>query len=279
MTSGLRGSPRVRAGYSAMSEHTGIEWTDATFNPWWGCVRVSPACAHCYADSLARRYGHAGLWTGDGTRRFMSQSHWRKPLTWSRRAARGGVRLKVFCASMADVFEDSRALTPWRSRLWTLIEETPWLHWQLLTKRPENVIRLAPWGDKWPENVWIGTSIENSRFTFRADILREIPAASRFISAEPLLASLFLNGKPGRRPLILDGIDWLIVGGESGSRARPMDFGWARELRDAAGDAGAAYFLKQLGGHPDKRGKEKALLDGRRWLELPAIALTTPASS
>ncbi len=259
-----------------MSEHTGIEWTDATFNPWWGCVRISPACARCYADSLARRYGHAGLWTGDGTRRFMSESHWRKPLIWSRRAARDGARLKVFCASMADVFEDHRALTLWRSRLWTLIEETEWLHWQLLTKRPENVMRLAPWGDEWPPNVWVGTSIENSRFTFRADILREIPAASRFISAEPLLASLFSNGKPGRRPLDLEGIDWLIVGGESGAGARPMDVGWARELRDAASDAGAAFFLKQLGGHPDKRGKEKAVLDRRPWRELPAIAHTTP---
>lgn len=261
-----------------MSERTGIEWTDATFNPWWGCSRVSPACAHCYADTFAKRYGHSGLWGEDAPRRIMSDSHWSKPRTWDRRAMTDGRRLKVFCASMADVFDDAAGLEQHRTRLWNLIEGTPWLHWQLLTKRPENVMRLAPWGDSWPDNVWIGTSIENSRFTFRADILRDIPAASRFISAEPLLASLFLNGRPGRKPLDLDGIDWIIAGGESGPRPRTMDMAWVREIRDAASDAGAAFFLKQLGGYPDKRGKDKALLDGRLWRELPPIAATVPTA-
>ncbi len=177
---------------------------------------------------------------------------------------------------MADVFEDHAELAPWRRRLWTLIEETPWLHWQLLTKRPENVARLAPWRDEWPENVWLGTSIENSRFTFRADLLREIPAVTRFISVEPLLASVLQNGKPNWCPLELDGIDWVIAGGESGPGARPMDLAWAREVRDLTRDAGAAFFLKQLGGHPNKRGKDKALLDGALWHELPPIALATP---
>jgi protein gp37 len=177
--------------------------------------------------------------------------------------------LKVFCASMADVFEEHAALAPWRTRLWTLIEETPWLRWQLLTKRPENVKTMVPWGDAWPTNVWIGTSIENSRFTFRAEVIRELPAAVRFVSAEPLLASLFLNGRPNRRPLELAEIEWVIAGGESGKSARPMDEAWARELRDATHDAGGAFFLKQLGGYPDKRGKDKARLDGQLWRELP----------
>lgn len=262
-----------------MAEQSGIEWTDATFNPWWGCVRVSPACARCYADALAKRYGHKGLWDQeDGRRRFFTDDHWRKPRLWDRRAARDGARLRVFCASMADVFEDARILDEHRRRLWSLIDETPWLHWQLLTKRPENVMGLAPWGDDWPDNVWIGTSIENSRFTFRADLLREIPACTRFISAEPLLGSLFLNGRPNRRPLDLDGIDWVIVGGESGPGARPMDEEWAMELKDATHDAGAAYFVKQLGGYPDKRGKDKALLNGRIWRELPPIAKLTPVA-
>ena len=191
------------------------------------------------------------------------------------------MRLKVFCASMADVFEDARVLDEPRSRLWRLIEATPWLHWQLLTKRPENVMRLAPWGDEWPEHVWVGTSIENSRHTFRADLLREIPARTRFISAEPLLGSLFLNGRPNRRPLDLEGIAWVITGGESGPRCRPMDLAWTSELRDAVLDESErpAFFLKQLGGHPDKRGKEKALLDGRLWHELPAIAAVVPSSA
>jgi protein gp37 len=259
-----------------MAELSAIEWTDATFNPWWGCERVSPACAHCYADQQARRYGHRGLWGADGKRRFLSEAHWRQPVVWNRRAAAARKRLKVFCASMADVFEDHAPLEPWRERLWALVGETPWLHWQLLTKRPENVARLAPWRDQWPENVWLGTSIENSRFSFRADILREIPAVTRFISAEPLLASVFQNGRPNRHPLDLEGVDWVIAGGESGPRARAMDIEWAREVRDATHEAGAAFFLKQLGGHPDKRGKERALLDGRLWHDLPAVADAVP---
>lgn len=252
-----------------MAEHSAIEWTDATFNPWWGCVRVSPACARCYADTWARRFGLV-LWDADGARRFFGNEHWRKPLKWNRDAERAGVPLKVFCASMADVFEDHTALPRWRARLWTLIDETPWLRWQLLTKRPENVTAMVPWHNEWPVNVWIGVSIENSRFTFRADILREIPAAVRFVSAEPLLASLFLSDRPKRQPLELDGIQWVIAGGESGRGARPMDEAWARELRDATHGAGAAFFLKQLGGYPDKRGHHKAVLDGRLWRELPA---------
>jgi protein gp37 len=173
---------------------------------------------------------------------------------------------------MADVFEEHSALRPWRERLWQLIEKTPWLRWQLLTKRPENVARMVPWRDEWPQNVWIGASIENSRFTFRADVLRELPAAVRFVSAEPLLASLLLNGRPNRKPLELEGIQWVIAGGESGRGARPMDETWARELRDACQAAGAAFFLKQLGGYPDKRGKDSAILDGQLWRELPTMA-------
>lgn len=248
-----------------------IEWTDATFNPWWGCVRVSPACAHCYADQQARRYGHR-VWGDDAPRRFLSEQHWRQPAKWNREAAEAGVPLKVFCASMADLFEDHPDLERWRDRLWNVIEETPCLRWQLLTKRPENIAAMVPWRDDWPEHVWIGTSIENSRFTFRADILRQLPAAVRFVSAEPLLAGLFENGKPRRRPLELEGIHWLIAGGESGPRARPTDETWLRELRDACRDAGVAFFLKQLGGRGDKRGGNKALLDGELVRELPVEA-------
>jgi protein gp37 len=252
-----------------VAERSGIEWTDSTFNPWWGCTRVSPACAHCYADALARRYGHRELWAETGARRFFGEAHWRKPVLWNRAAAAAGEPTKVFCASMADVFEDRRDLDSWRSRLWLLIEDTPWLQWQLLTKRPELVQRLAPWRDGWPSNVWLGVSIENSRFTFRADLVREIPAAVRFVSAEPIVASLFANGGPRRRPIDLTGIDWVIAGGESGPRCRPCDPAWIRELRDACADSATAFFLKQLGGHPDKRGKERALLDGTLWRELP----------
>src|SRR5712691_10007482 len=132
-----------------MADRTAIQWTDATFNPWWGCERVSPACAHCYADTLARRYGHS-LWGSDSPRRFLSEQHWRQPIRWNHLAEERGAPTKVFCASMADVFEDRAELRPWRKRLWTLIEQTPMLHWQLLTKRPENVAAMVPWVEEWP---------------------------------------------------------------------------------------------------------------------------------
>lgn len=250
-----------------MADRTAIEWTDATFNPWWGCSRVSPACAHCYADTLARRYGHQ-LWDGAG-RRFFGDQHWTRPRRWNRDAELQRTPVKVFCASMADVFEDARELDPWRERLWDLIEETPWLEWQLLTKRPENVASMVPWEGNWPTNVWLGTSIENSRHTFRVEILRDLPAAVRFVSAEPLLGSLFLNGKPNRRPLKLDRVDWVIAGGESGPRHRPVDLDWVRELRDACIGEGVPFFYKQQGGRTSKSGGR--ILDGRTWDEVPRV--------
>src|SRR5439155_19314188 len=145
----------------------------------------------------------------------------RQPIRWNHLAEKRGEPTKVFCASMADVFEDRAELRPWRERLWTLVEQTPMLDWQLLTKRPENVATMVPWVKEWPSNVWVGTSVENSRHTFRVDILRDLPAAVRFVSAEPLLGSLFLKGTPNRRPLELTGMDWVIAGGESGPRYRP----------------------------------------------------------
>ncbi len=253
-----------------MAEQTGIQWTTHTFNPWWGCTRVSPACAHCYADTLARRYGHR-LWDDGSRRRFLSEQHWSQPARWNRHAEQDGVARKVFCASMADVFEEHDELEPWRQRLWRLIEQTPMLHWQLLTKRPENVAVMVPWREQWPGNVWIGTSIENSRHTFRAEILAELPAAVRFISAEPLLGSLFLNGKPNRRPLSLKGLDWVIAGGESGPGFRRVDVEWVRELRDACVEAGVPFFYKQQGGRTPKAGGRE--LDGRTWDEFPTPAL------
>jgi protein gp37 len=255
-----------------MGRASGIEWTDATFNPWWGCVRVSPACAHCYAERDAKRYRHR-VWGEDAPRRFLSEQHWRGPLRWNRDAAEIGIPLKVFCASMADVFEEHPALQPWRERLWELVGQTPWLDWQILTKRPENVEAMVPWRNLWPANVWLGVSIENMRFTWRADMLRQIPAAIRFVSVDPLLGSLFGPPRRNRRPLNPEGIDWVIVGGESGPRARPTDIAWIREVHAGCVENGVAFFLKQLGGWPDKRGGEKAVPDGVRYQELP------PASS
>lgn len=245
-----------------MSDTTHIQWTDHTFNPWWGCSRVSPACRFCYADRDASRYGFE-LWRRHGERRMLSENNWRKPLKWNRDAEAEGVPAKVFCASMADVFEDHPQLAEPRERLWGLIEATPWLYWQLLTKRPENVAAMAPWGTDWPVNVWLGTSVETQRWAdTRIPVLLSVPARTRFLSAEPLLGPVDLSAWLDTRLTCgcgaddcssscmtpePSGIDWVIVGGESGSKARPMELTWARSLIVQCRIADVAVFMKQTG--------------------------------
>ena len=222
-----------------MAKDSRIEWTHHTFNPWWGCVRVSPACAHCYAETWARRLG-ADLWGRGAERRFFRDDHWRHPVRWNAEAARAGARRRVFCASMADVFESRAELNPWRARLWPLIEQTPWLDWLLLTKRPQNIRRMMPWQSEWPSNVWLGTTAENQKFAnLRIPQILEFPARIHFISAEPLLGPLSIS--QWRK------IDWVIAGGESGHGARPTDPGWIRSLRDECDSAGVAFHFKQWG--------------------------------
>ncbi len=247
-----------------MSEKTGIEWTDHTFNIAWGCFKVSPGCAHCYADTLSRRYGH-DVWGPPKTtaRRTFGDKHWAEPLKWNAKAEMDGVRRRVFCSSMCDVFEDHPTIDAEREKLWPLIRATPWLDWQLLTKRPERIAANLPsdWGNGYA-NVWLGTSVESQDYAYRVEYLKFVPAVVRFVSAEPLLGRFDLGGQAWE-------IDWLIVGGESGPGARPMDIDWARSLRDECADSGAAFFLKQLGGVRDKRGADAALLDGVRHVEMP----------
>lgn len=230
-----------------MGQNSKIEWTHHTFNPWWGCEKVSPACKHCYAQSWAQRLA-LNLWGGDNTpRRFFSDSHWQDPLKWNREAAAAGERRRVFCASMSDVFEDRRDLDAPRARLWKLIEATPWLDWLLLSKRAETISRLVPWGLNWPANVWIGTTVENQEYaSLRVPILTEIPAAVRFVSCEPLLGPLDLRPwlATDARPL---GINWVIAGGESGPRSRPMNPLWAEDLRDQCIDHNVPFHFKQWG--------------------------------
>ena len=224
-----------------------IAWTDDTFNPWWGCEKVSAGCQFCYAATMSRRFGHQ-TWGKDAPRRFFGEEYWLKPVKWNRKAMCSGVRRRVFCASMADVFEDRRDLDASRERLWRLMEQTPALDWQLLTKRPENISRMVPpsWMRTWPAHVWIGTSTENQEWADRRlPELLKIPASVRFLSVEPLVGPI--------PALPLDGIRWVGVGGESGPGARPMDLAWARDIRDRCADADVAFFVKQLGGHPNKR--------------------------
>lgn len=242
-----------------MGEQTAIGWTDHTFNPWWGCERVSPACQHCYAEAFAKRTG-SNVWGKTADRRFFGDKHWNEPLRWDRAAAKSGRPALVFCASMADVFEDRPDLDEHRARLWKLIDDTPHLIWQLLTKRPENVLTMTTWSE-FPRNVWIGTTVEDQR---RADeripVLRSIPAAVRFLSCEPLLGPLDLSHHLG-------GIGWVIVGGESGAGHRPLDLDHARDVRDHAHAAGVPFFFKQVGGHRPTSGGD--LLDGETFKQFP----------
>jgi protein gp37 len=229
-----------------MAKDSKIEWTHHTFNPWWGCTKVSPGCKHCYAESWARRTGRE-IWGHRAERRELSDDYWRQPLAWNEEARRTRKRARVFCASMADVFEDRRDLDGKRARLWPLIEATPELDWLLLTKRPQHMRRLAPW-TTWPRNVWAGTTAENQKWADkRIPELLEVPAAVHFISAEPLLGPLDLRRWFGRGSAQRHSIDWVIAGGESGPHARPMNPDWARTIRDQCEADGVSFLFKQWG--------------------------------
>jgi protein gp37 len=228
-----------------MGKNSHIEWTHHTFNPWWGCQKVSPACDNCYAEIWAKRMGHS-LWGTDSPRRFFSDSHWREPLIWNEEARDSGVRQRVFCASMADVFEHRDDLKPQRLRLWELIDKTPNLDWLLLTKRPQNITRIAPWENTWPPNVWLGTSVENQSLAEkRLPFLLKNPAAVRFLSCEPLLGPVDLRRWFRRNGLY--SIDWIIVGGESGGSSRPMHPDWVTGLLRQCQTFHVPFHFKQWG--------------------------------
>lgn len=230
-----------------MGKNSKIEWTHHTFNPWWGCTRVSEACVHCYAERWANRLGQ-NLWGPKSPRRFFSEKHWAEPKKWNEEAKKSRTRVRVFCASMADVFEDRRDLDPWRTKLWTLIQETPYLDWLLLTKRPHLVNRMVPWVDQWPENVWVGTTVEDQEAANeRLPYLQKIPAKIRFISAEPLLGPLNIDEWLG------PSIDWVITGGESGPKARPSSPSWFRKLLEDCTSSQVPYHFKQWGDWAPKR--------------------------
>jgi len=277
-----------------MGKDSTIEWTDHTFNPWWGCTKVSPACKHCYAETWARRFG-MDLWGGRSPRREFGDAHWREPLRWNRDAVLNKTRRRVFCASMGDVFEPRRDLDASRERLWRLIEQTPGLDWLLLTKRPDRIAASVPWDNSWPENIWLGTTAESQLWAERRiPFLLQHRAAVRFVSCEPLLGHLDLT--PWLPKLTKDrALDWVIVGGESGRKARPMQPLWARSLQQQCYQANVAFHFKQWGNWApiepgtDTRANEKQgrqlltinefervskktagrMLDGRTWDQLP----------
>jgi protein gp37 len=281
-----------------MSDKSAIEWTDATWNPVTGCSKVSPGCANCYAETLSLRFGHSKLpWTPANAAEnvVLHPERLGLPLTW--RSPR-----RVFVNSMSDLFHE---LVPdeYVDSVFAVMASAPKHTFQVLTKRPEQMARytsapriahavgmaalrqigpeyvsvvITPVGSAtpgtrmaqpsagWPlPNVWLGTSIENDRWTVRADALRETVSAVRFLSCEPLLGPL--------PSLDLTGIDWVIVGGESGNGHRPMDPDWVRDIRDRCLAAGVAFFFKQWGGRTPKSGGRS--LDGRTWDEMPRTAI------
>lgn len=239
-----------------MAETTEISWAHSTFNPWIGCTRVSPGCDHCYAATLMDdRYGRVKWGAGEARSRTKT---WGQPLAWERKAAASGKPWRVFCASLADVY-DNEVPVEWRRELFDLIYETPHLTWMLLTKRIGNIRRMS-----WPPpNVWLGATIVNQTEADRdiPVLLNETPqVAVRWLSCEPLLGPLDLTPYFKRSAPADPTIQWVIVGGESGKEARPMDPEWARAIRDQCADYGVPFHFKQWGGVKPKANGH--LLDG-----------------
>jgi len=275
---------------------TKIEWADYTFNPWRGCAKVSPGCQHCYAETLSKRNPRVlGEWGPDGTRVVAAESYWRQPLVWDRAANLAGERRLVFCASLADVFEDRPDLEVPRRRLFGLIERTPHLVWLLLTKRPENVERLVSLAStrEWWPNAWLGVSVESAEYLTRLSQAQAVRHSfgGLFLSAEPLLGPLDRIWSPSWE--LSEIVQWIIVGGESGPNARPMHPAWVKSIRDQC-EWHVPFFFKQWGEWvPTERGEHPgcghnflwqdgtvssrvgkklagAMLDGREWREFPA---------
>ena len=269
-----------------MGENSKIEWCDHTFNPWIGCQHVSPGCDHCYAEAQnAFRKWNGGTWGPHAPRKRTSEQNWRNPIKWDAKAREfkreHGHRPRVFCASLADVF-DNQVPSSWRQDLFALIRECDRLNWLVLTKRPQNIVKMLPddWGDGY-RNVWLGVTAEDQNwFDRRWKHLQIISAVKKFISYEPAIGPLRLP-KEGPFP------DWLISGGESGGGARPMKPRWARDVIADCRRRGVAPFHKQWGEYQsnplvveqgvtieqakqiDKFGKGGGLVDGELVREFP----------
>jgi len=282
---------------------TTIPWCHYTLNAWWGCTKIAPECANCYAEAWAKRTGH-DVWGPNAGRRFFGDEHFEEPLRWNAQAEREGQRKRVFCASMSDILEyppPTLALVPdmgrARQKVWSLIERTPWLDWLLLSKRLDN-LWLTPWArrdrpEPWPDNVWLGTTAgTQARANEMIPLLLASGARTLFVSCEPalelvdftriehggLVIDALAGWTEGRGPRQMRRLDWVIVGGESGPRARPFALDWAREIVRACGVAGVAAFVKQLGERPGEfvagdlvellvRGKRSKNEDPAEWPE------------
>jgi protein gp37 len=246
-----------------MGDRTPIEWTESTWNPTTGCDRTSPGCDHCYALTLAKRLKAMGTQkyqldgdprtSGPGFRLTLHPDTLDQPRRWRQPRT-------VFVNSMSDLFHHDVPVAYIRE-VFGVIADTPRHQYQVLTKRSKRLAAVAAEFD-WPPNLWMGVSIENGGYQYRVDHLRHVPAAVRFLSCEPLLGPIC--------ELDLDGIDWVIAGGESGPGARPMLLPWVSDLKDQCQRAGVPFFFKQWGGRTPKAGGR--LLEGRVWNEMPQQA-------
>ncbi|MDP9470028.1 MAG: phage Gp37/Gp68 family protein [Chloroflexota bacterium] len=235
-----------------MGSQSNIEWTEATWNPLTGCTKVSPGCKHCYAERLSKRLqamGHPNY--ANGFKLTLHEHAVELPLRWKQPRT-------IFVNSMSDLFHRD-VPTEFILKVFDVMGRADWHRFQVLTKRPERLLELTP-QLRWRPNIWMGVSVENRRYVHRIDLLKQTGASVKFLSLEPLLGPL-----PN---LDLGGIDWAIVGGESGPGARPMDEAWVLDIRDQCLTAGVAFFFKQWGGVQKKRAGR--LLQGRTWDEMPA---------
>lgn len=255
-----------------MAENSKIEWTTHTANFWWGCMKVSDGCKNCYAETWANRWGKSIWGPAATTEREYKKAAWVDLPKWNAQAKAEGVRRRVFVQSMADFFEDHPQVAPWRAAALQLMQKCRYLDFQVLTKRPENINSMIEQATGFSDSemwfytaphVWIGTSIENQETADeRIPELLSVPAAVHFLSCEPLLGPVSLAS------FAFNNIDWVIVGGESGPPARPINPDWARSLRDQCQAANIPYFFKQWGGVNKKL--TGRLLDGVEWSQFPA---------
>jgi protein gp37 len=255
-----------------MADHSTIEWTEATWNPVAGCSITSPGCTNCYAMRLANRLAAIGQAKYRATtRKSGGKAKWTGQINLDRKTLELPKRWKsnkiIFVNSMSDLFHED-VPSYFIKEVFDTILKTPWHTYQILTKRAERLEELAP-HLPWPNNVWMGVSVENAAYQWRIDHLRRIPAVIKFLSLEPLLGSL--------SSLHLDGIDWVIAGGESGPGARPVKPDWVRAIRDQCELSGVAFHFKQWGGVIKKR--TGRVLDGRTWDELPVLRVTPALQS
>ena len=239
-----------------MGQNSAIEWTHATWNPVTGCDKISPGCKHCYADRMSQRLQAMGNPNYKNGFELTLQSHMiDRPLEWK-------TPMRIFVNSMSDLFHKDVPLE-YIQQVFDVMRRATWHQFQVLTKRADRLEELSPQLD-WPANVWMGVSVESDEYTFRIDHLRQTGAAIKFLSVEPLLGPI--------PALNLTGIQWVIVGGESGPGARPIEEGWVIDIQQQCQKAGVAFFFKQWGGTNKK--KTGRTLQGRTWDELPAELVT-----